>query len=266
VTLSQYEAVAFFISRAQAVKADFQVTNANAPAVAGICTRLDGLPLAIELAAARAKFFAPQALLTRLEQGLAVLSGGARDLPARQQTLRGAIAWSYDLLATEEQQLFRRLAVFVDGCTLEAAEVVSREAGELEGDILDGLLSLVDKSLLRQEESTLGEPRFWMLQLLREYGLECLRAAGEEDHYRRRHVSYYADLTQTIASQGVSDASLVRDVSNVRAALQWTDEHEETTLGLQLACYFELWYSSLLWSDAEQWLERLLALDEKAGE
>ena len=184
VTLSQYEAVALFIERAQAVKPDFQVTNANAPAVAGICARLDGLPLAIELAAARSKFFAPQALLTRLEQGLTVLTGGARDLPARQQTLRGAIAWSYNLLAPQEQQLFRRLSVFVDGCMWEAAEEVCRAAGELEGDVLDGLLSLVDKSLLRQEESAGGEPRFWMLQTLREFGLEALALAGETESTR----------------------------------------------------------------------------------
>src|SRR5262249_54835217 len=146
------------------------------------------------------------------------------------------------------------------------AEMVCRAAGESETDILDGLLSLVDKSLLRQEESTQGEPRFWMLQLLREYGLECLRAAGEEDQYRRRHASYYADLTQALISQEINDAFLVRDISNVRAALQWTDEHKETTLGMRFACYSELWYSSLLMNDAEEWLERLLALDEKAGE
>src|SRR5579859_7887762 len=129
--LSQYEAVALFIARAQAVKPDFQVNNANAPAVAGICARLDGLPLAIELAAARIKHFPPHTLLARLEQGLGILSGGARDLPARQQTLRGAMAWSYDLLSPEEQQLFRRFAVFVDGAAIEAAEQVCQAAGRL---------------------------------------------------------------------------------------------------------------------------------------
>ncbi|HET8851289.1 MAG TPA: hypothetical protein VFN02_02085, partial [Ktedonobacteraceae bacterium] len=193
-TLSQYEAVALFIQRAQAVKPDFAVTNANAPAVAGICARLDGLPLAIELAAARAKFFAPQTLLTRLEQGLSVLTGGARDLPARQQTLRGAIARSYDLLSSEEQTLFRRLAVFVDGWTIEAAEVVCRAAGGLEADVLDGLFSLVDKSLLRQEESTEDEPRFWMLQLLREFGLEALASTGETKLTRQAHAEYYLGM------------------------------------------------------------------------
>src|SRR6266480_1261911 len=130
-TLEQYESVALFIARAQAVKPDFQVTNANAPAVAAICARLDGLPLAIELAAARVKYYQPQALLTRLEQGLALLSGGARDLPARQRTLRGALAWSYDLLSPQEQALFRRLAVFVDGCTGEAVAEVCFAVGEL---------------------------------------------------------------------------------------------------------------------------------------
>ena len=196
VTLSQYEAVALFIERALAVKPDFQVTTANAPAVAGICVRLDGLPLAIELAAARSKFFAPQALLARLEQGLTVLTGGARDLPARQQTLHGAIAWSYNLLAPQEQQLFRRLSVFVDGCMWEAAGEVCRVAGELEGDVLDGLLSLVDKSLLRQEESAEGEPRFWMLQTLREFGLETLALAGETESTRQAHAEYYLELAK----------------------------------------------------------------------
>src|SRR5437763_5387087 len=127
--LSHYEAVALFIERAQATRPDFQVTNANAPAVAAICAHLDGLPLAIELAAARIKHFSPQTLLSRLEQGLSVLSGGARDLPSRQQTLRATIAWSYELLSPGEQQLFRRFAVFVDGCTWEAAEEVCAAAG-----------------------------------------------------------------------------------------------------------------------------------------
>ena len=225
VTLSQYEAVALFIERAQAVKPDFAVTNANAPAVAGICARRDGLPLAIELAAARAKFFAPHALLTRLEQGLAVLTGGARDLPARQQTLRGAIAWSYNLLSSEEQKLFRRLAAFVDGWTIEAAEAVCRAAGGLEADVLDGLLSLVDRSLLRQEESTEGEPRFWMLQLLREFGLEALASAGESELTRQAHAEYYLGMGEQaeplLKGPGQTPwlARLEQEHENLRAAL-----------------------------------------------
>ncbi len=152
VTLMQYYAVALFVARAQAARLDFEMTEANAPAVAGICTRLDGLPLAIELSAARVKYFQPHALLTRLEQGLAFLTGGARDLPERHQTLRGTIAWSYGLLSPGEQALFRRLAVFVDGCTVEAAEQVGTAVSGLADDVLETLFSLVDKSLLRQVE------------------------------------------------------------------------------------------------------------------
>jgi predicted ATPase/transcriptional regulator with XRE-family HTH domain len=231
--LSQYEAVALFIQRAQTVKADFAVTNANAPAVAGICVRLDGLPLAIELAAARAKFFAPQALLPRLEQALALLTGGARDLPARQQTLRGAITWSYDLLSPAEQQLFRRLSIFVDGCTLDAAEVVCRAAG-----VLDGLLSLVDKSLLRQEESAEGEPRFWMLQLLREFGLETLASAGENELTRQAHMEYFLALAEEAAPhlRGSEQvrwfARLEREHENLRAALSFLLELAQRQAGI----------------------------------
>ena len=200
-TLAQYEAVALFMARAQAAKPEFQVTRANASTVVEICSRLDGLPLAIELAAARIKFFAPQLLLARLSQGFSVLAGGARDLPARQQTMRGAIAWSYSLLSPEEQKLFRRLAVFVDGFTVEAAAQVSEVVGELAGDLLETLLSLVDKSLLRQAEA--GEsrenvpsaaermPRFAMLQVLREFGLECLADAGELETTRTAHALYF---------------------------------------------------------------------------
>ena len=149
--LSQYAAVALFVERATAVKPDFAVTNANAPAVAEICVRLDGLPLAIELAAARIRLLSPEAMLARLGHGLALLTGGRRDLPARQQTLRDAIAWSYDLLDRDEQRLFRRLGVFVGGFTLEAAEAVCDGEGDLGIDVLDGLDSLVDKSLVQRQ-------------------------------------------------------------------------------------------------------------------
>ncbi len=227
VAFTQYEAVALFIQRAQAVKPDFAVTGANAPAVAAICVRLDGLPLAIELAAARIKYFPPQTLLARLEQGLAVLSGGARDLPARQQTLRGAIAWSYELLSPEEQKLFRRLSVFVEGCTLEATEAVCTAAGRLEGDILEGLASLVDKSLLRQEEEAEGEPRFGMLQTLREFGLECLADAKETEATRHAHALYYLRLSEETEPhlKGTAPARwltrLEQEHENLRAALDW---------------------------------------------
>jgi predicted ATPase/class 3 adenylate cyclase len=279
-TLSQYEAVALFIQRAQVVKAGFAVTNANAPAVAAICTRLDGLPLAIELAAARAKFFAPQVLLTRLEQGLAVLTGGARDLPVRQQTLRGAIAWSYNLLAPEEQQLFRRLTAFVDGCTLEAAEVVCRAAGELEGDMLDGLLSLVDKSLLRQQESVQGEPRFWMLQLLREFGLEYLTSAGETELTRTAHASYYLALAEEAEPQlrGTDSsrwfARLEQEHKNLQAALSWQLERAEMRAGSEgdkewaeqamrlCGALFWFWNIHGYYREGRSFLERALAARE----
>src|SRR5215469_10319993 len=238
VTLAQYEAIALFVARAQAAKPDFQVTHANAAAVAGICTRLDGLPLAIELAAARIKFFAPQILLARLEQGLTVLTGGARDLPARQQTMRAAIAWSYDLLSAKEQILFRRLAVFVDGCTMEAAAQVSEVVGELAGDLLETLLSLVDKSLLRQMEQEAGEesePRFSMLQVLREFGLECLANAGELAATRTAHAMYYVAQAEEAEPhlRGSESrhwfAQLEREHENLRAALTFLLERAHPT-------------------------------------
>lgn len=225
--LCQYEAVTLFIERAQAVKPDFAVTNTNAPAVAAICVHLDGLPLAIELAAARIKHFSPQTLLSRLEQGLSILSGGARDLPARQQTLRGAIAWSYDLLSPAEQKLFRHLAVFVDGWSLEAAEAVCKARGGLAEDMLEGMASLVDKSLLRQEEQDAGETRFWMLQTLREFGLEQLTRSGELEVTHQAHAAYYLLLVEEMepslqaTEQGKWMVRLEMEHENLRAALSW---------------------------------------------
>ena len=226
-TLSHYEAVALFIERAQTMKPDFSVTNANAPAVAAICAHLDGLPLAIELAAARIKHFSPQTLLVRLEQGLSVLSGGARDLPARQQTLRGAIAWSYDLLSSQAQKLFRHLAIFVDGWNLEAAEAICMARGGLAADMLEEMASLVDKSLLRQEEQAEGETRFWMLQTLREFGLEQLAKSGELDATRQAHAEYYLRLAEEVepsllaTEQARWTARLDQEHENLRAALFW---------------------------------------------
>ncbi len=193
-SLSQYDAVALFIERAVAVNQDFAVTNENAPAVAEICAQLDGLPLAIELAAARVKLLPPQALLARLSRRLKLLTGGARDLPARQQTMRNTIAWSYDLLNPAEKQLFQRLSVFVGGCTLAAAAAVcnSQAVGEIE--LLDGLARLVDESLLRQQEEPGGEPRFSMLETIRDYGLEQLAASGEEPTIRQRHAEFFLNL------------------------------------------------------------------------
>ena len=185
--LTQYEAVRLFVQRAVEAKPDFAVTNANAPAVAQICVRLDGLPLAIELAAARVKLLPPEALLARLDDRLRLLTGGARDLPERQRTLRGAIAWSYDLLSLEQQLLFSRLAVFAGGWTIAAAEAVADPDGVL--DIVDGLSALVDQSLIRQEEAE-GEPRFVMLETIREFAVEHLAQSGEGEPVRRRHADW----------------------------------------------------------------------------
>ena len=181
-TLSQYAAIALFIQSAHAIKPNFQLTKANARALAEICVRLDGLPLAIELAAARIKLLPPHALLGRLEHRLQILTTGVKNMPARQQTLRNTIAWSYNLLDASEQQLFRRLSIFVGGCTLEAAEAVCNRANDIAMGVLEGVTSLIDKSLLQQVEQVTSEgeePRLMMLETIREYGLECLVARGE---------------------------------------------------------------------------------------
>lgn len=192
--VSEYEAVALFIHRARAVKPDFAVTNENAPAVAEICARLDGLPLAIELAAARSKLFTPDAILARLGKRLSLLTGGARDSTDRQRTLRGAIDWSYDLLDETERTLFRRLSIFVGGCTIESAATVCDPEGDLGIEIVDGLSSFVDKSLLRITETDHGEPRFQMLETIREYGLEKLSESEEAATIRQRHEDHYLAL------------------------------------------------------------------------
>ena len=195
--LTQYEAVRLFIERVLAVKPDFEVTNENAPAVAEICFRLDGLPLAIELAAARIRMFSPQSLLERLGSGLKLLRGGARDLPVRQQTLRDTIDWSYELLDHGEQRLFALLSVFAS-CTFEQAEMVVGEIRNLDGmDVLDGLTSLVDKSLIRQTDQGTGEPRLRMLETIREYAAERLEQDSEFSTVARRaHATYFANFAK----------------------------------------------------------------------
>jgi tetratricopeptide (TPR) repeat protein len=239
-TLSQYEAVALFIQRAVAVKSDFAVTDQNAAAVAEICARLDGLPLAIELAAARVKLLPPEAILSRLDRRLALLSSGARDLPARQQTLRGAIAWSHDLLDEPGRWLFAQLGVFVGGCSLEAVEAVcaSRDAATM--DPLDGLGSLVDQSLLRQEEHH-GEPRFAMLETIREFALEQLAEAGKLEDLRSRHARYFLEFAERAEPQLVgrdqgSWLDWVQDEQgNIRAALDWASHNRDAETALRLA-------------------------------
>jgi len=265
-SLSQYAAIELFIQRAQDVKPGFQVTNETAPAVAEICYQLDGLPLAIELAAARIKILSPQALLARLENRLDVLRGGPRDLPVRQQTLRDAIGWSYDLLSQNAQALFRRLAAFVGGWTLEAAEAVCNADGDLDVDVLDEVEALVDNNLLVSSE-TEGELRFGMLGTIRDYARERLAASGEEAAVRRHHAGYYLGLAMTIEPQ-TRTAERVRwldrleaEHDNLRAALAWSQSPSgDIETGLQLAILLIwFWQARGYLSEGCQWLESLLA-------
>jgi predicted ATPase/DNA-binding transcriptional regulator YiaG len=197
--LAEIPSVALFVQRAQEARREFALTTENAPAVANICLRMDGLPLAIELAAARIRMLTPVALLARLEHRLSLLVGGGRDLPLRQQALRNTIAWSYDLLTSEEQCLFRCLSVFAGGCTLEAAEAVGAAAGDIDDGafvVLDVLTSLVDQSLLRRDDRPGAEPRFSMLETVREYAAEQLHDRGETKDARARHARYFLTLAE----------------------------------------------------------------------
>jgi predicted ATPase/tRNA A-37 threonylcarbamoyl transferase component Bud32 len=246
--LLRCEAVALFLQRARAVKPNFLMTAESAGVIAEICARLDGLPLAIELAAARVKLLSPAAMRARLENRLQLLTGGSRDLPARQQTLRGAIDWSYDLLSPAEQKLFRRLSVFVGGCTLEAAEAVCDARSDLELDLLDGMASMVDKSLLQQFEPAGGEPRYVMLETIREYGLERLASSGEEPVTRRAHAAYLLVLAEEKAAEGLGEEHtawlerLELEHDNLRAALDHLVRAGDADWGLRLgAALFQFW-------------------------
>ena len=201
IALGQYAAVRLFIERAVAVRPGFSVTNENAPAVAAISARLHGMPLAIELAAARIKLLSPDAILVRLDHQLDVLAAGARDLPERQQTLRGAIAWSYDLLDEGGKRLLDRLSVFAAGCDLVSAEAICGPSSEIGGDILDGLMALVDQSLVKVEETADGETRFRLLDTIREYAAERLEADGEVEDIRARHRDWYVTLVPQAAAE-----------------------------------------------------------------
>lgn len=225
--LARYAAVALFVQRARAIKPAFQLTAANAAAIAEICVRLDGLPLAIELAAARIKLFSPQVLVRRLDKRLHFLTSGARDLPARQQTLRDTLGWSYDLLDAQGQHLFRWLAVFDGGCLLSAAEAVCRSVGNPTRDVVDGVTALIDQSLLHQAEAEEGEPRLVMLETIREYGLECLQESGEAEACEQAHARFYLQLVQEAephlkgGEQQLSwFARLEQDMANIFAALE----------------------------------------------
>ena len=269
--LSDFAAIDLFCQRARAVKPDFTLTATNAADVAKICIDLDGLPLAIELAAARIKLFSPVALLARLDQRLTLLTNGPHDLPARQRTLRDDIAWSYDLLSADEQVLFRRLAVFVDGFTLEAAQAVgnpSAGSGQvLRIDVLDGVATLVAQNLLKQSEQTSSEARFGMLETIREYGLEQLDASSEAEAIRRYHANYFLTLAETVAlvifqrDQSAVLARLTLEQANLRSALAWSQSDDVSTeIALRLASALEsFWLITGLWSEGRRWLEGALA-------
>jgi len=266
--LSKNPAIALFQERAAAVKPNFALTAENALAVATICTRLDGLPLAIELAAARIKLLSPSAMQARLESRLQLLTGGAKDLPVRQQTLRGTIDWSYGLLSQAEQALFRRVSVFVGGCTLEGVEAVCNTRQDLELNVLEGIESLVDKSLVQQIERLEGESRFVLLDTIREYGLERLVACGEEYATKRAHAAYCLVLAEESAflaadparTEWVSLFELEHD--NFRAALEWLTHTRDADWGLRLgAALFQFWDMREHLTEGRDKLGKLLKLE-----
>lgn len=272
-TLSQYEAIALFMQRAQTVRPDFQLTASNAPVVVEIAARLDGLPLAIELAAARMKLLSPVALLARLSQRLQVLTGGARDVAARHQTLRNTIEWSYNLLDAQEQRLFWRLSIFVGGCTLEAVEAMYATLGDGIEPMLDTVASLVDKSLLqRREQSSGAGPRFVILETIREYGLERLSASGEMEMVRKAHAAYF--LTQVERRDQDLPSSeyeawldqMEQEHDNLRAAMQWSLEQPEGRKEIALRLGGGLrpfWYNRGYLSEGLDFLERALAQSDE---
>ena len=271
--LLRYAAVNLFIQRASGIRPDFALTEENAADVAAICVRLDGLPLAIELAAARIKVLPPHALLPRLEKRFEVLRGGTRDLPERQQALRSAIDWSYDLLEPRAQTLFRRLAVFAGGWTLEAADGICNIDHDLGTDVLDGLDVLIDNSLITEAEAAGEAPRFAMLETLREYALTRWPGApsGEGDALRRRHADFFIALAEraepylTSGGRGPWLAQLEVEDDNLRAALAWSDAasgEQERELRLAAALGW-FWYHGGHLREGRDWIEQALGRAEK---
>jgi predicted ATPase/DNA-binding CsgD family transcriptional regulator len=282
--LAQVAAVRLFVERAHAIQPAFGLTQANVRTIAEICVRLDGLPLAIELAAARSKLLPPQALLHRLSHRLDLLTGGARDLPMRQQTLRNTLQWSYDLLTEQEQRLFRWLSIFVGGCTLEAAETVC-QAGQEDGvqasSVLDGVASLLDKSLAQQIGQEGHDPQLVMLETIREFGQDCLQAHKELEAAREAHAAYYLHLVEEAHRRLFGEEAtpwferVEQAYANLRAALQWAleDGDEETGNAHRIEIAVQL--VSVLWrfwnirgymSEGRAFVERVLAGSEKSDE
>jgi predicted ATPase/class 3 adenylate cyclase len=265
--LLQIPSVRLFAQRAQAVQPDLTLTDdTTATALAEICYRLEGLPLALELAAARVRLLSPPALLAHLQRRLPLLTGGPLDAPARQRALRSTLDWSYGLLGPAEQALFARLAVFAGGCALPAAERVSDGEVESSDSVLDGLASLIDTSLLQQEPASDAEPRYAMLETVREYGLERLEERGEADARRTRHAEYFVALAEEAepallgAQQRTWLDRLEADLNNVRAALRWCAERGLDELGLRLAgSLWRFWELHGYYAQGHNWLETMLA-------
>ncbi len=269
--LSRFEAVALFIERARAVKPAFEVTDDNAAAVAEICARLDGLPLAIELAAARIRIFTPQAMLGRLDRSLTMLAGGSRDLPERQQTLRSAIAWSHDMLDETDRSLFASLSVFVGGAGLEAIEGVC--GSEVSGEVLDALSSLVEKSLIREVDGCDGQPRFVMLETIREFGVEQAVERGRWEALRDRHCRHFVTVAETSAVHLMRADKrewldrLEQDHDNFRAAMLWAVERGSVEHALRIGS--ALWRFMQMRGHLAEGLERIeaaLARDDGVSE
>ena len=263
--IADNDAVRLFMQRAARVRPGMRLTGDNAPIVAQIAAKLEGVPLAIELAASRAKALAPEAILARLEKRLMLLTTGAVDVPERQRTLRGTIEWSHDLLAPEHQRLFARLGAFSGGWELEAAEVICGTGLDL--DVLDGLGTLTDHSMLRPAELESGMPRFTMLETIREFAVERLEYSGEGDDLRRRHAEYFRDLSEQAESHLTSKdrvmwlARLDEEHDNLRAALDWAARTGDAETGLRTAAaIWRFWLQRGHLSEGRARLERLLAM------
>jgi len=269
-TLSQYEAVALFTQRAKAVNPDFEITDRNAASITEICWRLDGLPLAIELAAARVRLLRPEQIADKLRGGLAILSGGARDLPARQQTLRNAIAWSYELLDESIARFFRRLSVFVGSWTLESADAICNPDGELQVDTLEAIEALADVNLIRLMEADEGEARLRMLQTIREFALELFRPTEDFELVRRRHAEHFLGFVDDHAPKLTAQIEAIRavelDYDNIRAALRWTLDRSAAEPGLHMgARLWRFWMLRSHLAEGRRWLTEFLALPEAAA-
>ena len=266
--LGEYPSVALFVARARTVKPFFELTEENAAAVAEICRRLDGLPLAIELAAVRVKLFAPHAVLTRLSASLKLLTGGPPLSPVRQRTMRAAIAWSYDLLGAEEKRTFNRLAVFTGGFTLDAAEAVTLVEEDFNLDLLNSAASLVDQSLLMQHELPNGEPRFRMLTVVREYALEILEASSEADEMKRRHARFFGSLAEAAEPElfGATGAEWLETIEeehdNLRSAIEWSLEYDPETALRIVGALRNFWFVRGHLSEGVEWIRQAL---EKKG-